>query len=79
MPRKPRDQLFRKTDILRLIEAARSAGLPTTRIRIDVRRDGLSLVVGEPSKDGGQADGDTLAGNLSNEVLTNAADKKRSS
>jgi hypothetical protein len=53
MPRKPRDQLFNKNDFNRLIDAARHKGLPIARI--DAMRDGLSLVVGEPVKDGGGA------------------------
>lgn len=54
MPRKPRDQLFKKTDVFRLIESARAKGLPIARI--DATREGLSLVVGEPVKDGEHAD-----------------------
>jgi hypothetical protein len=57
MPRKPRDQLFKKTDVFRLIEVARAKNLPIARI--DAMRNGLSLVVGEPSKDGGAAAPDT--------------------
>jgi hypothetical protein len=49
--RKSRDQLFKKTDFFRLVAAARSEGVPIARI--DVTRDGLSLIVGEPpAKDG---------------------------
>lgn len=48
MPRKPRDQLFKKSDVFRLIESAKRKGLPIARI--DVTRDGLSLIVGEPAK-----------------------------
>jgi hypothetical protein len=51
MPRKPRNPLFKKTDFDRLVEAARPKKLPIHRI--DVMRDGLSLIVGEPPpKDG---------------------------
>jgi hypothetical protein len=51
MPRKPRNPLFKKTDFDRLVEAARAKKLPIHRI--DVMRDGLSLIVGEPPpKDG---------------------------
>jgi hypothetical protein len=50
MPRKPRDQLFKKTDVFRLIETARAKGLPIARI--DATRDGLSLIVGDPPEDG---------------------------
>ena len=48
MSRKPRDQLFKKTDFFRLVESAEAKNLPIQRI--DVTRDGLSLVVGEPAK-----------------------------
>ncbi len=51
MPRKPRNPLFKKTDFDRLVEAARSKKLPIHRI--DVTHDGLSLIVGEPVKNGG--------------------------
>jgi hypothetical protein len=51
MPRKPRNPLFKKTDFDRLVEAARAKKLPIHRI--DVMRDGLSLVVGEPTKNVG--------------------------
>jgi hypothetical protein len=51
MPRKPRNPLFKKTDFDRLVEAARAKKLPIHRI--DVMRDGLSLVVGEPPKSAG--------------------------
>jgi hypothetical protein len=50
MPRRPRDQLFNRNDFNRLVDAARKKGLPIARI--DAMRDGLSLVVGEPPKDG---------------------------
>jgi hypothetical protein len=51
MPRKPRNPLFKKTDFDRLVEAARAKNLPIHRI--DVMRDGLWLIVGEPPpKDG---------------------------
>ncbi len=49
MPRRPRDQLFNKNDFNRLVDAARARGLPI--VRVDVTRDGLSLVVGEQNKD----------------------------
>jgi hypothetical protein len=48
MTRKSRDQLFKRSDFARLVAAARSEGLPIARI--DVMRDGLSLVVGDPVK-----------------------------
>jgi hypothetical protein len=55
MPRKPRDQLFKKSDVYRLIEAARAKGLPVRRI--DIKRDGMSLIIGEPSNDNGKNEG----------------------
>jgi hypothetical protein len=70
MPRKPRDQLFKKSDVYRLIEAARAKGLPVRRI--DINRDGMSLIVGELSSDNGN-------GNPWDEVLINAEDSQRSS
>ena len=45
MPRKPRDQLFKKSDVYRLVEVARAKNLSVSRIV--VTREGLSLVVGE--------------------------------
>ena len=49
MARKPRDQLFKKSDVFRLIESAKQKNLPIARI--DVEPDGkLSLIVGEPGK-----------------------------
>jgi hypothetical protein len=57
MTRKSRDQLFKRSDFARLVAAARSEGLPIARI--DVIRDGLSLVVGEPTKNGDTAPTDT--------------------
>jgi hypothetical protein len=71
MTRKSRDQLFKKTDVFRLIETARAKGLPIARI--DATRDGLSLVVGEPTK---AAD---TGLNPWDEVLTHAEDEKRAS
>jgi hypothetical protein len=69
MTRRPRDLLFKKTDFARLVAAARSEGLPIARI--DAMRDGLSLVVGEPTKN------DTATDNPWDKVLTNAADQER--
>jgi hypothetical protein len=51
MPRHPRDQLFNKNDFSRLVDSARVKGLPIKRI--DAKRDGLSLIVGDPAKDAG--------------------------
>lgn len=68
MARKPRDQLFRKSDVYRLIESAKAKGLPIARI--DVTRDGLSLVVGEPVDN---------HENPWDEALSNAANEERTS
>ena len=68
MPRKPRDQLFKKSDVYRLVEAARAKNLPVARIV--VTRDGLSLVVGEPEATANSDD------NPWDEVLSDAAHKK---
>lgn len=71
MSRKPRDQLFKKTDFFRLVESAEAKNLPIQRI--DVTRDGLSLVVGEPAK----ADNHENKTNPWDEVLSDAAHEKR--
>jgi hypothetical protein len=34
-PRRPRDQLFKKTDVVRALRAAQTAGIPNPRITID--------------------------------------------
>ena len=48
-PRRPFDQAFRRTDVARLIKAAKQQGL--SKYRIDIKRDGgqpaLSLIVDE--------------------------------
>lgn len=69
MPRKPRDTLFRKNDFARLVEAARRQNLPISRI--DITRNGLSLVVGEAET----ADEDKT--NPWDEVANDAANEKR--
>jgi hypothetical protein len=49
MPRKPRDQMFKKSDVYRLIETAKAKGLSIAGI--EVTRDGLRLTIGEPAKE----------------------------
>ena len=73
MPRKPRDQLFKKSDLFRLVESAKAKGLPIARI--DVTRDGISLIVGETAK----ADNHENKTNPWDEALGNAANKERAS
>ena len=73
MPRKPRDQLFKKSDLFRLVESAKAKGLPIARI--DVTRDGISLIVGETAK----ADNHENKTNPWDEALSNAANKERAS
>jgi hypothetical protein len=67
MPRKPRDQLFKKSDVYRLVEAARAKNLRVARIV--VTREGLSLVVGEatPTPDTDKAGG-VLSGLPSSQI-----------
>jgi hypothetical protein len=48
MARRPRDQLFKKTDVLRLIETAERKGL--NDYRIEIERNHLSLIIGEGAK-----------------------------
>jgi len=71
MPRRYRDQTFRKTDVVRAWKAARTAGIPNPRIEID-RHGVISILPGAPS------DASTAA-NPWDEVLTNAAHEKRAS
>ena len=73
MPRKPRDQLFKKSDLLRLVESAKAKGLPIARI--DVTRNGISLIVGETA----MADTHENNTNPWDEALSNAANKERAS
>lgn len=71
MSRKARDSLFKKADFYRLVEAARAKNL-TVR-RIDITRDGLSLIVGEPMpKDEGKS-----SENPWDEVLADAPHEER--
>lgn len=42
-PRRPNDQTFRKTDVVRLIKCARREGL--SKFHIEIKRDGLTLIV----------------------------------
>jgi hypothetical protein len=46
--RQPGDQTFRKNDVLRMIDCAKRQGL--ANYQIDVRRNGLTLVVGGPTE-----------------------------
>jgi hypothetical protein len=58
MPRAAR--LFNVNDFNRLVDSARRKGLPIKSI--EARRDGLSLIVGEPAKAGDEpASQDTTA------------------
>jgi hypothetical protein len=71
MPRRYRDQTFRKTDLVRALKAARTAGVPSPRVEID--RHGKIVIMP------GDSPNDRAAENPWDEVLTNAADQKRSS
>lgn len=66
MPRKPRDQLFKKSDVYRLVEAARAKNLPVARIV--VTREGLSLLVGDPNPADADKTGGVLSGQPSPEI-----------
>jgi hypothetical protein len=66
---------FKRTDINRLVDAARRNNLPVAMIEVEGRI--VRLIIGDPasgSKTNGEADG-----NPWDEVLTNAADQKRAS
>jgi hypothetical protein len=69
MPRRYRDQTFRKTDVVRAWRSAQAAGIPSPRIEID-RYGTISVLAGEP------LEGNAVR-NPWDEVLTDAADKKR--
>jgi hypothetical protein len=69
MPRRYRDQTFRKTDLVRALKAAQTAGVPGPRVEID-RRGTIVIMPGDPPKDSGVE-------NPWDEVLTNATDQKR--
>jgi hypothetical protein len=77
MSRKPYN--FKQRDVTRAKKAAIAAGDPNARIEIDVARRTITIIPGEPPKNGGQAGGDTGTGNPWDEVLTNAANEKRPS
>jgi hypothetical protein len=47
MARRPRDQTFRKTDLVRAIKAAKAAGVPNPRVEIDLRHGKISIFTGE--------------------------------
>jgi arginine exporter protein ArgO len=46
-PRRPRDQTFRKTDLVRAIKAAQAAGLVNPHVEID-RFGTIKIIPGEP-------------------------------
>jgi hypothetical protein len=43
--RRPRDQLFRKSDLVRALRAAQTAGIPNPRVQID-RHGTITIVSG---------------------------------
>jgi hypothetical protein len=49
-PRRPRDQLFRKTDITRALRAALAAGIQSPRIEISPNGT-ISIIPGEHPRD----------------------------
>ena len=60
-PRRYRDQTFRKSDVVRALKAAQSAGMPNPRVEID-RLGTITLIPGEPEEttDGGGNEWDTV-------------------
>jgi hypothetical protein len=58
MPRRSRDQTFRKTDVVRALKAAQSAGIPNPRIEID-RHGTIAIVASDRSQDDSTAMDDT--------------------
>jgi len=66
MPRKPRDQLFKKSDVYRLVEVAKAKNLSVSRIV--VTREGLSLVVGETTPPDADKAGSVLSGQPSPQI-----------
>jgi hypothetical protein len=48
--RRPRDQTFRKTDLVRALRAAQTAGVPNPRVEID-RHGTISIIPGEAPRD----------------------------
>ena len=61
MPRRYRDQTFRKTDLVRALKAALTAGVPDPRVEID--RDGTIMIIP------GDTPNDSAAENPWDEVL----------
>jgi hypothetical protein len=51
--RRPRDQTFRKTDLVRALRAAQTAGVPNPRVEVD-RHGTISIVAGEPPETAGR-------------------------
>ena len=51
MPRRYRDQTFRKTDLVRALKAARTAGVPSPRVEID-RHGKIVIMPGTPRMTG---------------------------
>jgi hypothetical protein len=47
MTRRCRDQTFRKSDVVRALRAAKTAGIPNPRIEID-RHGTISILPGKP-------------------------------
>jgi hypothetical protein len=45
-PRRPGDQTFRKTDLVRAIRAAQTAGIQSPRVEVD-RHGTISIIAGE--------------------------------
>jgi hypothetical protein len=58
MTRRARDLTFRKNDAIRAIRAAQAAGIPNPCIKID-RHGTITILSGEPTKDGADATADT--------------------
>jgi hypothetical protein len=51
MPRRHRDQTFRKTDVVRAYRAAVDAGVPNPIVRIDTVNRQITIVAGAPRDD----------------------------
>jgi len=54
MPRRYRDQTFRKADVMRAWRAAQAAGIPNPRIEID-RHGTIAIIPGDPSRNNSTA------------------------
>ena len=54
--RRPRDQAFLKTDLIRAIRAAQTAGFPNPHIVIDTIKRTFTIIPGEPSQDRAKPD-----------------------